>query len=292
MANTNDPRVLAGKLASELLAKIGFDGAAGQAVRLTRLRNLLYVNRPKRDAHLSEREGALVSKPTRFLWDADLMLGPSSSKSRFTYAHELGHQAANLFVSEEILTSWAPDNVRRFCDEFASQLLVPDNLLTESLRLETCHAGTHVELTVEKVEKLYRRLRVPMAVVVKRLSDITLTQRIRLMNCVIVVCANRSAKQKTHFAPRILTSCVPLAWFLPANKRLVSLGLKNLDRAFWENQILNEGLAVDNLTVWVRAGWRRESVERSIDYRIYPGEKGINSNRVMIAVFPGPDNET
>lgn len=290
MSTANDPRTLAAKLAAESLASVGFHGTAGRAVRLSPLRELLFVKKVTRMENLSSGEGAIfpLKESQHSFWEAEVVIGRRSTKSRFTFAHELGHQAARLYLDEDIVASWSSDNVRQFCDEFAGQLLVPDELLIGALGFDADSASVNIDITVGMLERLYQRVYAPMAVVIKRLNDLAMQRRISLTNCAMVVCASRSAKRKSHFAPRILTICTPSEWFVPANKRLVSIGMINLDRAFWDNPVLDDGLAVDRLSVWVRNGWRQQEVERPIRYRIYGGSKGSTGNRVMIAVFPGP----
>jgi hypothetical protein len=128
-----------------------------------------------------------------------------------------------------------------------------------------------------------------MAVLLRRIDDMVKHGSLRLENCAMVVCAGLSAKQNSDFAPRILTCCSPQEWFFPANKRLVTLGMLNLNRAFFQAPALEEGIAVDRFSVVLREGWRREEMERPIRYIIYDGSKKTRANRTMLAVFPGPN---
>ena len=209
--------------------------------------------------------------------------------SRFTYAHELAHWAAQTRLPEEFCSSWSADAVRQFCDEFASRVLVPSDLLLAMLPPAPAKPGGRLDLAISLIEELRRRLRAPMATVVKRINDAVDEGLIRVSDCAMLVCAGRSAKRNSDYAPRILTCCTPSEWFLPANKRLTTLGMLNLDRMFWEAPPLQEGFAVDRLTVWVRDGWRKESVERPIQYRIYAAASTDSAKRSMLSVFPGPD---
>jgi hypothetical protein len=225
------------------------------------------------------------------LWGAEkarIVVGRRGVTSRFTYAHELAHWAARLGVPEEVCSTWSPNEIRQFCDEFAGRLLVPNELLMASLITASIDPAIPFELTIPLVETLYRHIRAPMAAVIKRLDDGVREGRLRIANCAVLVCAARSAKRNSNYAPRILACCTPPEWFLPANKRLTTLGMSNLDRAFWEAEPLGLGFAVDRFTVWVREGWRKQVVERAIRYRIYEASKGQRAKSVMLALFQGP----
>jgi hypothetical protein len=185
----------------------------------------------------------------------------------------------------------ANDQTRQFCDEFAGRLILPDGLLLAALHAFSVDTALPFELTISLIDGLYRRVGAPMATVLKRLDDAIHEKGLRIRNCAMLVCAAFSAKRHSEFAPRIHTSCTPPEWFLPSNKRLSSLGMSNLNRAFWEAPLLKDGLAIDRFTVWLRQSWRKETVERTFRYRIYGPPEDRPDRRVMLALFPGPDHD-
>lgn len=292
MPVVREKMMLARQLAAECLKDSGYDPEVCQSVRLVPLRRVLLVKQVHRSTGLSAREGAVFPlEPQLSLWHADeakVIVGGKGITLRFTYAHELAHWAARLRLPEEVCATWSPHEVRQFCDEFAGRVLLPNELLISSLRETSVDPNSEFQLTIPMVESMYRHIQAPMATVLKRIRDAVEEGRLRITNCAMLVCAGRSARRNTDFATRILVCCTPLRWFLPANKRLMTLGMSNLDRAFWEAPSFLEGFVVDKFTVWSREGWRRESVQRPISYKIYAAGKSLHASRVMLSLFPGP----
>jgi hypothetical protein len=292
MRAAREKKILARQLATECLKDAGYEPEACRSVRLVPVRRVLLVKQVHRLTGLSAREGAILPlEPQLSLWHADeakVIVGGKGITLRFTYAHELAHWAARLRLPEEECAKWSADEVRQFCDEFAGRLLVPDELLISSLRETSVDPNRAFQISIPMVESIYRHVQAPMATILKRIGDAVEEGRLRITNCAMLVCAGRSAKRNTDYATRILACCTPLQWFLPANKRLMTLGMSNLDQAFWKAPPIRLGFVVDKFTVWSREGWQRESVQRPISYKIYAAGKSQHASRVMLSLFPGP----
>jgi len=292
MTTNRELKLLAKDLADRCLSEVHYQPENVRPVPLIPLRRLLHIKRVQHLTSISPRQGAVMpfSSQLPLLEEARILLGKSGITTRYTYAHELGHWAARLRLSQDIWSGWSMDQTRQFCDEFAGRLILPDGLLLAALHAFSIDTTLPFELTISLIDGLRRRVGAPMTTVLKRLDDAIREVGLRIRNCAMLVCATYSAKRHSEFAPRILTSCTPPEWFLPSNKRLSSLGMSNLNRAFWEAPLLKDGLAIDRFIVWPRHSWRKQTVERAIRYRIYGPAEGRPDRRVMLALFPGPDH--
>gem|GEM_PF-6962409 len=286
------------RAAEECLRLIGYSAPA--PVRLSKLSKRLRISEERRGVRVSPSvQGSLWVHRAPLGFDAleaDIEVAFSESRigrMRFTIAHELGHQYARLCLPPELTEAWSPAEIERFCDEFAAQLLVPDALLEEAIRhflIDGSGPGSHMrarrlKLRISDIEALYKRLRVPMATVLVRLHKLALRADFALEFCALEITAGTSLRRRENYAPRVLVSCTPPDWFIPANKRLSTLGFSNLAAQFWSAPPLVERAAYDRFTMFRREGWRRQEFDGEIRYKIYPA--GTRA-RVMLAVFPVP----
>jgi len=269
-------------------------------VRLSKLRKRLGVSEERRGVRVSPSiHGSLWVNRAPLGFDApeagiEVAFSESQiGRMRFTVAHELGHQYARLLLPPELTRAWSPVEIERFCDQFAAQVLVPDALLEEAIStflIDVSVPGSEtrprrLKLRIGDIEALYRRLRVPMATVLVRLQDLSLRKDLAVEFCALEVTASTSLARRENYGPRVLVSCTPTDWFLPANKRLSTLGFSNLAAQFWSAPTLVERVAYDRFAVFLRKGWRRLELEGEIRYKIYPASPQA---RVMLAVFSVP----
>jgi hypothetical protein len=269
-----------------------------EPVRLSRLSKWLGISE-QRTFHPSHSvRGSLWTHlaPLGFEAGARIEVGIPNSRPgllRFTVAHELAHQYARLYLPSEVTQVWSARDVRRFCHEFAAHVLLPASLLESALcpfvrasSLSVAPGGPpRLRLQIRDIEGLCRRLRVPMVSLLIRLHQMAMRREVALEFCALEVAARTSQRRMQNYAPRLLASCTPREWFLPANKRLSTLGFTNLAAAFWTSPPLAERVAYDRFTVWLRDGWRHQQVEGEIRYKVYPGSGGT---RVMLAILVLP----
>jgi hypothetical protein len=81
--------------------------------------------------------------------------------------------------------------------------LVPNELLMSTLRDASVDPARAFQITV-----VDRHVQAPMATVLKRIDDAVKEGRLRITNCAMLVCAGRSAKRNSHYAPRILAKYI------------------------------------------------------------------------------------
>lgn len=298
------PKSIARYLAQKYLGIIR-DSSNGSLshVRLRDIRRMLLIKRVKRSQWLSPREGAMFMDSNRssqlsLFPEIEISIGRNTITSRFTYAHELAHCIATTDIAPQDLAIWSKHELEQFCDEFASQILVPDDLLLSELgklRKEQKWDGKY--LTPKVMEALYRTLRAPLSVIVKRMDDILRSydetpEFVEVLgsfrSCVMVVCLGISRKRQANRAPRILTRCLPKPWFIPNNKRLETVGMTNLNRAFFDSPVLEQRRVFDYFTMWNRQSKRLEKIGQPIDYCLYPGSSVRQEARVMLATFELP----
>lgn len=194
----------------------------------------------------------------------------STSRARFTLAHEIAHtffydQKSNpprRLCSYSRDDAYGPrrhfrDDVSRpespcsaaleemFCNEFAFELLLPENAGPQ-LVAEVTKELSPVE-TLYAVERLHRSFRTSIQTVLQRL-----TQANGIANDQLLVILRRvsHAKTKQDVAVRI-TSFFPRPatnWYLPPNRRASSIGLRGADTLFdWWHSLPNRRLEKENM---------------------------------------------
>lgn len=277
---TKQPRVIASRLADRALSEAGYAPVRCRPVPLINIMRALRLKR--RPA--SEPSAACLWEPgsqqIALFGDAEISVGTAGLRRRFIIAHEMAHQAARLYLASEETLRWSPQDWHTYCQEFAGRLILPDALL-----LGTVGTASPLHLTIAGLAALQRAFRVPMACLLKRLNDASTQGLLTLTNCAFLAAPGLSLRRQRDYAPRVVVSCMPREWFVPANKRLYTLGLLTLARAFWSAEPLVPGTLYDHLHIWHRRPWRQETLQLPFRYVIYPARPGP---RVMLAVFPAP----
>jgi hypothetical protein len=229
--------------------------------------------------------GSLFTRYNTLFGEAQAEISAPGFQRRFALAHELAHRIADLYLETKYRESWRAEDFWRFTNHAASYLLIPDFTL-RALPGEDWDE----HFSIAWLESTHRKLRVPIACLLKRLDEAEREGALAVQNCAALIVADVSAKQRTNYAPRVLVSCVPRVWYLPSNKRLASLGAAHLPRLFWSAAPFTERTAEDEIALLAKNGWRPLSLQCSFRYKIY--ESGPQSSRVMLAVFsPHPSGQ-
>jgi hypothetical protein len=202
-------------------------------------------------------------------------------RRRFTLAHELAHRVVELYLGPQVTEGIRGPRLRRLIDECASRILLPDSLLVLAAGAEA-HS---LELTIPWLDDMHRRVGVSISCLLKRLNDAAIESLVGLTNGAFLAAPDVSRRRQIDHAPRVVSSCVPCGWFIPANKRLSSLGLRSLPGLFWQAEPFEARAAEDTLTVSCnqKDGWRPFTLTAHFHYVIYQAEAG--KRRCMLAVF-------
>ncbi|HEX2897520.1 MAG TPA: ImmA/IrrE family metallo-endopeptidase [candidate division Zixibacteria bacterium] len=203
--------------------------------------------------------------------------------SRFVLAHELAHRVAMLFVGKREFDEWSEVQRRRFLDEFASRLILPNEVLINSVGQEK----SSIALSIDWLDQAHRKLGVSLSCLLKRLNDAERERLIKLQNCSFTCFPSLSLQQRKNFALRTFSVCTPSRLFLPSNKRLSSIGLVNLDKLYWSEQGFRSGVVEDRIMFAIHHEvWKQLNVECLVKYRIFPSDRP--DTRCLIAVFDAP----
>lgn len=276
---------LAKTLAANLLKEVGFNPQTLRPVPLQKIAKSL-------DVPVVYRESDSLLRPEAALWerttpqpslfgDVEAEIWAQGLQRRFALAHELAHRVAYLRLTTGQTQDWTNKNWKDFLDEFAGRLLLPNSLIVSVINPET-----PLELTIQLIDSVHRRLGVSISCFLKRLNDADCEGVLQLANGALMASPAVSAKQRTNYAPRILAICAPRQWFIPSNRRLSSLGLHSLSKLFWDADPFVIGVAEDKLMVLQRPNWQSVSINQTFHYVIYP-LKSLKQ-KVMLATFRGP----
>jgi hypothetical protein len=201
-----------------------------------------------------------------------------SAGRRFTLAHELGHRAADLFLSSLEVATWTERDQRAFADRFAGYLLLPDSLITKSF-------GTRsdVRLDLASLRRIQRLFGLSMSALTARLNHAAQRKLIVLSDFVLVVTAGVSVRKGTNYAPRVVSRCVPDPWYVPLNKRLESIGLTNLAQLYWTGPLYRVGIAEDSMTLWSKECRQMHRLTRMFQYILFQSAGG---QRILVTSCP------
>ena len=263
-------------LAASFLSRSRMQGRGG-AIRLYRIaKSLKLVVRTRNDSAASEGSLWLNQLPQESLFgDFSAEIDGTSTRLRFTLAHEIAHRLITLYLSPQAQSDLSQASRESLANETASRLLVPDDVVRAFL--DECDGHLHLD----NLLKLHRRLRVSVSCLLKRISDIQREQKLSIHNVGLVAMADVSRKQRENYAPRIKTRCTPTFLYLPLNSRLESQGLSTLSRLFWQAPLFSRSFAEDTLDVWVRDLGRRGNFSTTVEYIVFSAMK---QRRIMLAI--------
>jgi len=203
------------------------------------------------------------------------------SGSRFTLAHEIAHQLYQMSDRPVSAPNWSAEDWRLQFDTCAAHILLPDSALRTLL-------PTEIELSPQLLIEASARARVSLSLLISRVGELSRQGGIRLLNGAIIAAPAVSARKKEHYAPRVITSCLPRNWYLPNNKRLSSLGARALEEAFWIQDAWKERHSEGELRVWDRIQRRREAVPVRFVAKVFTSK--VASRRVMLAIVSSRPN--
>lgn len=219
----SDLRAGARALAQRVLegAGVRFEDSL-QAVPVLELGNAFGVS-PLVGPERAGRAGSM--RDTSDTLQISINLNDPVSRQRFTIAHEIGH-AVLAQASGLPLQQITGREVESFLDEFASQVVLPDELLR---RWFSMYLG---RISVRSIEVGAERSGVSIPVFVKRLGEGDFLDQ--CMKGVIIGGLARSRRRRKEEALRVMISSYPTWGFVPYNRRFVSMGFTWGDRLFRE----------------------------------------------------------
>ena len=266
-------------VSTSLLTQIKYAPEAFRPVPIGRVAHALEIQIV--ESSQSPTRGALWStdRPQPSLFgDFVVTVWDQSAGRRFTLAHELAHRAADLFLASEEVATWTANDQRVFADQFASYLLLPDSLITESFGV-----GKRVRLDLGTLKRIQKVFGLSMSALAARLNHAARRKVIRLLDLVLVATAGVSLRQGLNYAPRVVSRCTPDPWYIPLNKRLESIGLTNLDRLYWTGSLYQDGIAEDSMSLWSRERHDMYHLTRTFQYILF---QTASAQRILVACCP------
>jgi hypothetical protein len=209
----------------------------------------------------------------------DIRVRDSSSRRRFTVAHEIAHRIVEVYGAQHSLDATYSRN-EQIVDDVASRILLPDPLL-----LLAVDSGNQLELGVNFIMRLHKKLGVSVSCFLKRINDLVAENRINLRNSALLAWPASSAKHNRDYAPRVVVSCLPRGWYIPANKRLLTLGLKGMSQLWDAAPTFTKGVAEDQITVWKRREWHPAKYGCTFEYIFFV--LSDQRTRVLFTCFDG-----
>lgn len=192
----------------------------------------------------------------------EVNLSVNRGRRQFSVAHEIGH--AIIGDASERGIHATDVRLEGFCDEFASRLILPDNLLVSWFQR---HNGV---ISIGSIESGADELAVSILAFVKRLGESDLTDKAE--RAAIVSRFDVKRKRRTDFALRSFVVAVPSWGFVPNNRSLRSMEFDTGIRAFEE---LSNGNSHEirccegSLRVQMRPGGKTFVLETNIEHKIY-----------------------
>lgn len=274
-----DLRLGARVLARRVLAQAGIRVSSGiKAVPVLELGNALGVS-PLLHATISGGAGSIRREEDGF--KIAINFNDPIPRQRFTVAHEIGHA---VLARESQLPVYqvvgAP--IERFLDEFASQILLPDELI------ENWFSDNLGRVSVKTIEVGAGTSGVSIPVFVKRLGEGQLLSVCK--KGVVVGSLSTSRRRGVEKALRISVASFPAWGFLPFNRRFVSIGLKRGDSLFGKSLRQGSGTALEEvdevILVKLIKDYRWVRLSTRCEYKCYVTKSRIGS--FILASFDWP----
>jgi len=197
-------------------------------------------------------------------------------RMRFSLAHEISHVVLER-EPPNFLQKASGRGRRIVIDELAGRILIPTALLRALIE-----GWEEPGLDIERIEDASRRVRASESVLLKRLGDLVFEQQVHLERGALVAKEELSEVRKESFAVRVWVCCLPREWYIPANTRLSSLGMRHLPGLFYSAKPFTINTVEDYITPRKRERWKKTSpILSRFKYKIYDYEQ----KRMMLAVF-------
>lgn len=170
-----------------------------------------------------------------------------TTRARFTLAHEIGHTffygrgtgTRQRLAPYSRITAYGADPKKSeaieewFCNEFALELMLPEAASAQlTAEISQCLSPAEMLFAIERSQ---RRYKTTIETTLRRLN-----QTGGIANDILVVILRRASHVKTKRDPAVrVTALFPRPagkWFLPPNRRAVSIGLRGANTLFdWWN---------------------------------------------------------
>lgn len=214
---------------------------------------------------------------------SEVSVDPRSTltRQRFSIVHEIGH----VILSQETgrpLHETGGALVERFLEDFASYVLLPDELLDLWSRM---FAG---QVNTQSIVVGATRCSVSVLVFVKRLGEIKLLDR--RAQGVVVGALDWTRRSRNDRALRVKVAAYPSWGFVPFNTRLTSIGLSRSVPIF-EKATQRDGVRAlrgvkELLRLKILPGYRWVRLSANCDYRVFVGAQLEASS--ILATFDWP----
>lgn len=230
------------------------------------------------DGYLTRDTTSTRRQPSLFEPSQVAHITASGTRMHFTVAHELAHVLIDQLPSAESTEALSHDEVERLADRIAAELVLPLSVVAACAD-EIWRDG----LSLEWISDSARRLGVSLTALVARLSELVRSEQRILDSGVVVAMEGVSARQRLDYAPRLVASCLPVRFFLPHNKRLVSVGARRLDDLCRSAPPFDIISGEESLLMWNRALRTQEAL--IAEFRCQVLLAGAQRARLLVATL-------
>src|ERR1041384_2439037 len=193
------------------------------------------------------------------MWAANVRTDLTHTERRFTIAHEIGHWCiSNLALAVDKTFH------ELFCDEFASELLLPAVVLESWVR----HTRAKSQLlTLDAVLEGARRARVGHLLFVRQLMHELKHQELDPNGLALVAWLGGSKSARQLLGLRIRSAAPPKDSFLAVNRRLKSIGLEDIEVNFGAMSHFERRRYAGTILISIQQPkWRTMTFPCSLDY--------------------------
>lgn len=203
-------------------------------------------------------------------------------RGRFSLAHELGHRILDLHTDTVEKSGWKSKDQEAAASLTASYLLMPDSWLRTIV-----DSSAPLEMELDWIFATAKQLRVSSSSFINRLNCATLDGLLLIQNCALAAFASADRGAPSGRTARVIAVCTPVEWSISNHGPLSTLGMSQLQQAFWSATPFKRNLLEDTVRVRLRKTSRHLLISRTFDFIVFEHE----ARRDFFTTFGGPNKK-